>query len=146
MKQSELITLDSPNSTIIEFDGGTSCNIPRLGYGDGYGSYQISGRPVVRINHMKPMSSNVAEIMTAVVALDELRYLRGPTNVLMRGDSMITVNWIRRLGNGSNKSPKESRAHAFKIAVLELRVSIQRHKKVTSEWRSREHSVEIFGH
>ncbi len=130
----------------IEFDGGTSCNIPSRGYGDGYGSFKIGDREVERIEHRRPMSCNVAEIMTAVVALDRCRHFFGSSEILLRGDSKIALNWAN-IGNGRKPIlPNKKKAESFRNAVSELIVAIRHHKNVKTEWRNRNHSVTLFGH
>jgi ribonuclease HI len=147
MHQLALLTETKPSVEpaliTIEFDGGTSCNIPRLGYGIGYGSFAINGGTVERVNHGRPMSANVAEIMTAVVALDRVRHLHGPSHLLVRGDSQIALKWLRPTlvtkGNGK-------RSADFILACQEAATAVGRHISVKTQWRGREHSVTLFGH
>jgi hypothetical protein len=52
----------------IHFDGGTTCNIPSRGYGNGYGSYLVN-EEIVKVDFGRPMSSNQAEIRTLIAAV-----------------------------------------------------------------------------
>jgi len=59
-----------PHDHVVEFDGGTSSNKPPFGVG--YGSYQIDDNEIIRCSYGPNQSSNSAEIMTIVYALDDL--------------------------------------------------------------------------
>lgn len=127
---------------LIEFDGGTTCNIPSLGYGEGYGSYQINDAPIVRVSFGVGHSCNSAEILTLEAALADLagRGERG-MSVLVRGDSKIALKWVH-----CKKQPKPSTSPMFRDAIQKLRKVTAQFTSVKTEWRSREHSVRLFGH
>src|SRR5512133_1957384 len=74
-------------AAVIEFDGGTSCNRPALGYGNGYGSFRVNDGDVHRLA-FGPMSSNAAEIFTLAAAIGRARSM-GATALLLCGDSRI---------------------------------------------------------
>lgn len=141
----------------IEFDGGTPCNIPRLGYGDGYGSYQIqdcqSGThfPIARINFARPMSANAAEIHTLVRAVEEVirRFGKDGIELDIHGDSKIALKWARG-ATESGRRVKPVKAHKvsgeFGMAISELQKATAGFSKVTATWRGRDASVKLFGH
>lgn len=126
----------------IEFDGGTPCNIPRLGYGIGYGSYRIDGGRVVRCNHDRPMSANAAEIFTLVCAVDTVTFMHPKRDValLIVGDSRIALKWVYPRRKRAKGSPE------FLEAIEALRSSLSGFAVVNTQWQPREHSVLAFGH
>lgn len=128
----------------IVFDGGTPCNIPRLGFGDGYGSYRIDDREIVRLKFGVPMSNNAAEISTLVEAIKKAREL-GATSLFISGDSQIALAWVDRCTGARKPKKKVSGTPAFlesinRLSIALFGISAQTH------WRSRDHSVRIFGH
>lgn len=135
----------------IEFDGGTPCNIPARGYGDGYGSYRINMRPIVRKQFHRPMSANAAELFTLHAALEEAASLCNPkaTELLIRGDSKIALKWAKcGFHNGKRNEAKIDRkvSPEFIESIQLVAVAIKPFGNVTCEWRDRSHSVRIFGH
>ena len=126
---------------VIEFDGGTSCNNPKLGYGQGYGSFQIDGGEIHRVKFGIGHSCNSAEIATLTAALEFLAESGYAGNVLARGDSQIALKWAT---SRSEPSPKTSQI--FQQSIPPLRKQVSRFFKVRTEWRSRIVSVKIFGH
>ena len=135
----------------IEFDGGTSCNIPRLGYGDGYGSFQIEKGPIVRCKFGK-MSSNAAEINTAAEALRAAFDQYGPSAIRIRGDSQIALRWVMKafMGQANHREVRKKKAlprsPEFMEAIDGLVYFANLHTDMKTEWRGRHVSVEIFGH
>lgn len=136
----------------IEFDGGSSCNMPSKGYGEGYGSYLFSGERVSelkdghgiqRVTFGKGHSANSAEIRTLVSALQRLSENVDPAKVqvLARGDSKIALKWV-----SDTRTPKESSSPGFREAIAMLRIEVAKFAKVKTQWRGREHSVKLFGH
>lgn len=128
---------------VIEADGGTSCNVPALGYGEGYGSYQIDGGPVRRHSFGMGHSNNSAEIQIIVEALRDLAAAGNSKEkiVMIRSDSQIALKWVSHLGVPSKKS-----SSMFKEAIGFLRTEVARFASVRTEWRGRDHSVALFGH
>lgn len=135
------------HSVKVEFDGGTPCNIPRLGYGNGYGSYQISENGVSlaiqRCSFGVPMSANVAEISTLIAALKRVKKCYNPENtfVEIHGDSKIALGRCHRALN-----PKKQYDPSFATAVTELNSLCMEFAKVETLWRGRAASVKLFGH
>lgn len=132
------------NLITIEFDGGSTCNIPRLGYGKGYGSYRIGDREIVRVNFGMGHSSNSAELRTLVKALEDLHDSddRSPLkDVLIRGDSKIALKWVSHRGKIKGTPSPE-----FVEAIGLLRAIAAKFTRLRTEWRTRDVSVEIFGH
>lgn len=131
----------------IEFDGGTPCNIPRLGYGMGYGSYQIcvNGHvySIVRRNFGVPMNANVAEISTLIAAIKSVVKCYNPENTSLEihGDSKIALNRC-----SAPLKPKKTYDSAFAAAVTELQALCAQFASVTTCWRGRQASVKLFGH
>jgi ribonuclease HI len=135
---------------VIEFDGGTSCNLPAQGFGKGYGSFQIRSNllqktyPIQKVEFGYGHSCNSAEIRTLVAALRDLADKctdTKTTTILVRGDSRIALKWV-----WSRKTPTEKSTPLFKEAILLLQQEAAKFKHVKTEWRSREHSVKLFGH
>ena len=135
---------------IIEFDGGTSCNIPSKGFGEGYGSYLIKNNllqkeyGIQRVKFGYGHSCNSAEVRTLVAALrDLLGRCERPKemNVLVRGDSKIALKWV-----WSRKQPTDKSTPLFKEAILLLQQEATKFKFIKTEWRGRNHSVQLFGH
>lgn len=134
----------SPNSHhTIEFDGGTTCNDPKLGFGKGYGSFQIDGGQIHRVEFGTGHSSNSAEILTLEAALQMLASCGNPKEmtVLARGDSQIALKWVHCRAN-----PKASTSESFRQAIPLLRAQVERFKSIRTQWRGRAHSVALFGH
>jgi len=128
---------------VIEFDGGSSCNIPSRGYGEGYGSFQIGNQEIQRVKFGKGHSANSAEIRTLVSGLAELSKQVDPAKcqVLARGDSKVALKWVSDL-----RTPKETSSKGFLEAIALLRIEVAKFAKVKTQWRGREHSVKLFGH
>lgn len=132
---------------VIEFDGGTSCNIPAKGFGNGYGSYKINDQEIVRVKFGNGHSCNSAEIMTAHAAaldlLDQLGEASRSASVLFRGDSQIALKWINPK---FRKTPKPSGSVKFIEAIRLIREVNHLFGSIRCEWRGRQHSVDLFGH
>lgn len=127
----------------IEFDGGTPCNIPRLGYGIGYGSFRINGGQVHRCNHERPMSANAAEVFTLVRAVQAVisMYPRHNVSLIIIGDSRIALRWAsagKKIAKGSSEE--------FRNAIQSLRLVLRDFPPVETRWQPRLQSVETFGH
>lgn len=125
---------------VIEFDGGTSRNVPP-NYGNGYGSYQIDGGAIQRVTFGKGHSNNSAEVRTLVAGLQALYEAGNVGRILCRGDSQIALNWITCRGK-----PKKKGSQGFLDAVDLLQAVVVKFTKVKGEWRRRDHSVKLFGH
>lgn len=146
----QLFAAPAPSDTVrIEFDGGTSCNIPRLGYGIGYGSYRINDRPIVRVNLERAMSANAAEVWTLVRAIREIGNLWFLPNHKLRveihGDSKIALARCHKLPK-PGKFKGVQRSGEFLNACGELRRLCDQFAEVTTHWRGRAASVALFGH
>lgn len=131
---------------IIEFDGGTSCNNPKQGYGKGYGSYQIAELNIVRVEFGMGHSCNSAEILTMNAALNGLIETVGKDvaknmTILVRGDSRIALKWVHQRGDPSFKT-----SPMFQDAIAALKKIVPHFKKIETQWRGRHKSVELFGH
>lgn len=131
--------------TIIVFDGGTSCNIPRLGYGEGYGSYQINNNEIVRLKFCEKMSSNAAEINTITAAIESILDKKN-TKLLIIGDSKIALGWIDKAFNRKKINVSSGSSPEFISAIKCLYMVINRFSSVKTQWHARENSVKIFGH
>lgn len=131
----------------VEFDGGTPCNIPAKGYGDGYGSYQISycghTRPITRLDFARPMSANVAEITTLLYALKTVvrTFDASQTWVHVHGDSIIALHRCTiSVKKWKRTSPE------FMEAAQQLFDRCKQFLGVSTHWRGRAASVKLFGH
>lgn len=134
----------NPCATLIEFDGGSTCNIPRLGYGKGYGSYRINSKKIQRIQFDAAMSANCAEILTLVSAIEDAKKI-GVKDFVVIGDSQIALKWAD-VATGKRKATKlDNTSDGFKKAVASLCL-IARGTTIETQWRPRAYSVTIFGH
>lgn len=139
----------------IEFDGGTSCNIPRKGFGIGYGSFKINDLPIERVKFTEGYSANAAELETLYSALLYLdKYIREDAinhfapSITICGDSCIALKWIN-----CNYVPKEKHgSKMFRTVIKQMREFIKQNQEsfifgeITPFWRPRKKSVELFGH
>lgn len=133
----------------IEFDGGTPCNIPRLGYGDGYGSYKIDSEPIYRLNFRIPMSANCAEIRTLARAVESVAQTHGKDGIALEiyGDSQIALKWARnKTENGKRAKMSKNASDDFAFAISTLHAALDGFAKVSATWRGRAVSVRLFGH
>jgi ribonuclease HI len=133
------------NETLrIEFDGGSTCNIPRLGYGQGYGSYRIGDGNVQRVKFGECMSANCAEILTLVAAMTEARKT-GAKSFLIIGDSMIALKWAN-VAAGKRKATKIMKTSpGFQQAIVSL-YQVASGIQIETKWQPREASLATFGH
>lgn len=131
----------------VHFDGGTPCNVPRLGYGIGYGSYRIDNREIVRVNHGRPMSANAAELFTLVRAIqDVVGSIGRDVRLLVVGDSQIALKWARgTTPKGKAVKQPKGGSEEFRNAIQSLRDVIKGFH-VETLWQPRIHSVRVFGH
>lgn len=129
----------------VRFDGGTSCNIPRLGYGLGYGSYQIDDQPIVRLDFYEAMSANCAEIRTLASAVMSAK-AAGHRDLVILGDSQIALKWAN-VAAGNRKATKlKGVSDGFRSAINHLHAAMVGIVSVRTRWTPREQSVAIFGH
>lgn len=143
------LKVTSPNF-VIEFDGGTSSNMPPH-FGRGYGSFLIQCmvnvdlKPKVhRVEFGQGHSCNSAEIRTLVCALAELAQMIPAPDmavVLVRGDSKIALKWVT-----CRQEPKMTTSQGFREAIALLWAEVAKFKRIKVQWRGRAKSVELFGH
>lgn len=129
---------------IIEFDGGTSCNVPRLGYGDGYGSYRIDREKPIRLRFYEAMSANVAEVRTLVAAIQEAKRTK-PESILIIGDSRCALGWAEAASKNWDRNPSKASSDQFSKAIRLLYKELNG-IKITTKWWPRKKSVAVFGH
>ena len=128
-------------TAVIEFDGGSTCNVPKWGYGNGYGSYRINGGEIKRVQ-FEPMSANCGEISTLLCALKEASQA-GYKNVEIFGDSKIALLRCHR----ASKQKKFSRTEMFlRLSSELLAICRSSFQNVKTTWHPRSKSVENFGH
>lgn len=134
--------LMTENHATIYTDGGTLCNIPAMGYGEGYGSFQIEGSAIHRLQYGVPMSANAAEITTVAEALAHAARL-GYARVTLISDSQIALKWVK-----CKKEPKPSTSAAFRAAIQRLRqvLSSSAFAQVQTRWVPRAEIFARFGH
>jgi ribonuclease HI len=131
-------------STRIEFDGGTTCNVPAIGFGKGYGSYQIENAPIVKLSFDCPMSANAAEVLTVFFAIMDAKK-QGAKTLLVVGDSQIALKWVN-VATGRRKPTKISKtSEGFQRAISFL-LRAARGLDINTQWQPREISVATFGH
>jgi ribonuclease HI len=128
--------------TRIEFDGGTTCNIP-LRYGKGYGSYKIGDESVQRVK-FQSMSANSAEILTLVAAITEARK-QGARSLLLVGDSQIALKWADVAAGKRKATAIRNTSAGFQRAIMLLYHAVSG-LKIETQWQPRESSVATFGH
>lgn len=150
MKETQLLLEQNQDASVktvrIEFDGGTPCNNPQKGFGNGYGSYKINDEPIYRLRFNRPMSNNVAEISVLIHALRTV-YQRGNPEFVMleiHGDSQIALNRCTR--GLTAKQRRSVRNPDFGNACDELRTLCTQFAHVHTNWRGRDASVKLFGH
>ncbi len=138
------VTQQITKTVRIEFDGGTPCNIPRLGYGDGYGSYKIDDQPVYRLNFRIPMSCNVAEMTTILRAVQAVAQNHNPhtTKLDIYGDSQTA---LKRCLVPIPKKRRQNGTEFSGTANMLFTICAQ-FAQVTTHWRGRAASVRLFGH
>ena len=138
---------------LIEFDGGTSCNIPAKGYGNGYGSFRITCKGddpessiVERVKLGPGYSCNAAEIGVLAHAITKLHSVISMSNntgasIHCIGDSQIALGWLTK-----KTEPRSATCPKFPESIARLRAAMTGFKSVTGQWRTRTESVRIFGH
>lgn len=129
----------------IEFDGGTTCNIPSRGYGNGYGSYKRDDEPVFRCNFNRPMSANAAEIFTLVYAIRAAKQ-NGASALLIVGDSQIALKWADVAAGNRAATKIKKTSPEFQEAVTNLTECMAGMVSVETQWQPRLKSVATFGH
>jgi ribonuclease HI len=129
----------------IEFDGGTSCNIPSLGFGDGYGSFRINNGPLRRVRFDRPMSNNAAEISTMAAAIRSAKE-HGATALVLIGDSQIALNWANRVAGNAKRKHNGNMSDAMRLSIIELRECMSDIADLETKWQPRLRSVATFGH
>lgn len=147
-KASEKVIHEAVLPTItIRFDGGTPCNIPSKGYGKGYGSYQIDGREIARIQFNQAMSANTAEVKTVAAAIQDVKLLGGTNHWLhIIGDSQIALKWVKNAFEKAPMKVSKGSSPLFQDAIKELYVQVDGFANVITEWQPRARMVEVFGH
>jgi len=142
-------------SVLVHFDGGTPCNIPRLGYGIGYGSYNFDGGEPIRVSFGIHCSANTAELLTLAAALMDLGNKIDPKTCAVHviGDSQIALKWLRVAAGDIRGGLKKKVAKIsvgsspdFKLAIHKLKQAAEPFAHLTGEWKGRAHAVAAFGH
>jgi hypothetical protein len=129
---------------LIEFDGGSACNIPRLGYGEGYGSYKI-GRGAVHRARFDNMSANAAEIRTLATAIAVAK-AQGARHLLCVGDSRIALKWANIAAGNRRPTKIDKTSASFKASIALLRDACFGIVSLHTQWQPRAVSVRTFGH
>ena len=133
----------------IEFDGGSTCNIPRLGFGEVYGSYRIDGGAIVRRRFGIRGSANLGEIMTVTDALRAVGALHedlAAVEVEVTGDSQIALKWAANPKTVKKEKMMDSSTPQFRDAVGKLMELKYRFAAVRTTWVGRDYMVALFGH
>lgn len=143
---------ESKQTILIEFDGGSTCNVPSRGYGIGYGSYRIDEGEIQTWNEGRNMSANAGEIFTLAAAVNTVAALHisyaaslNQVNLQIRGDSKIALKWARQ-AKVRNPHIPTSGSPEFREAIGELWKALKPFRSVRADWWPRENSVRIFGH
>lgn len=133
---------------IVEFDGGVRACPPPKHIGHGYGSFKIGCHAKVSLHLGYGHNSSTGEIATLAAALKSLASFVNSVGgncsdlkVLCRGDSNEALFWLI----GQKLLAKNAPAKLREV-VEDLRLHVGKFKKVRGEWRSRKHSVALFGH
>ena len=129
-------------------DGGTSCNIPSKGFGDGYGSFQIGKGPIHRRKFGPGYSNNAAEIEIIASALTyiETQWDASELEVMFYSDSQVALAWLKASAEGSLKKLSEGASEGMRSAIAVLRIIAPRFLLIRTEWHPRSKSVAAFGH
>lgn len=130
------------------FDGGTPCNVPRLGYGEGYGSFKVGLHDIVSQKYGQAMSANCAEIRTVTEGIYyfALKYGKTSHHLHIVGDSQIALKWVSKAFGKSPMKVSGKSSPLFIEAIEKLYVALDGFSQVTVEWKSRIHMVQLFGH
>lgn len=136
---------------VIHFDGGTPCNIPRLGFGEGYGSFRLTVDGVVgeihRLKYGVPMSANTAEIRTVTEAIRKVSEVHGMDKILhVIGDSQIALKWVKNASENAPIKVSSKSSPAFGESINNLYSALIGFNKVVTEWNPRDKLFKIFGH
>ena len=129
----------------IEFDGGSTCNIPRLGYGRGYGSFKIGNGPVYRSHFQRNMSANAAEICTLATAITVAKG-HGARHLVVVGDSQIALKWANVCAGNREATKIDKTSESFKEAIQVLHEACDGIWTLETRWQPRINSVLTFGH
>lgn len=78
--------------------------------------------------------------------LKEIFRIFGRSEVLVRGDSKIALNWINKLRFEDRIKISKGSSQEYLASIFELKSAMRLHKAIESEWRGRDYSVTIFGH
>jgi hypothetical protein len=132
-------------STKIEFDGGTTCNIPSRGYGNGYGSYRINGGKIVKLSFNCPMSCNAGEVLTLFFAI-RAAALSGAKTLHVVGDSQIALKWARIAAGLRKRKGKEGKGTREFGLAIDLLIRASEGLSITTEWIPRQKALAVFGH
>ncbi len=130
---------------IIEFDGGTSCNVPSKGYGNGYGSFRINRGNIQRVEFSDPMSCNAAEIATMAIAISFAK-AQGFKQFLIKSDSQIALKWANVMGGNRNGTKLRNVSDSMRDALTKLRQIVDYTDEIETQWQPRLTSVATFGH
>ena len=133
---------------VIQFDGGTSSNVPP--FGNGYGSHCINSGEIVRLKFDQRMSANVAELKTAMAALKAVQQMTTePYKVYITGDSQIALKWIESAYKRDHRKVSAKATELFKQTIGELRTMFENNYRISDlkvQWKPRKFSVATFGH
>lgn len=153
---SQLNLFDEPGQPVthrhtVEFDGGSTCNIPRLGFGTCYGSYRIDGKDIVRREFGVHGSANLGELMTITDALNAIasRYPEAElkkVSVAVTGDSQIALKWASHPRKYKTEKLSAGSTDQFREAVTRLVALKQQFAEVQTTWVGRDYMVALFGH
>ena len=134
------------------FDGGSTCNVPKWGYGEGYGSY-TTGLPdklekVVRVKFGKGHSANSAEIRTMVEGMNAIANAHPDVLLILHihGDSQIALNRVSGKGPKKMKKKWKPPTENFVEAIRLMEDAKSRFHTIHTHWHPREKSVALFGH
>lgn len=153
-KIADILGVDPFETVVIEFDGGTPCNIPSKGYGNGYGSFRINNGPPQRVNFERPMSNNAAELWTLRYAISQIEGWMGvgdpfSKRLIIRGDSQVALKWADVAAGNQVKgkqTPTPNSSGEMIDAIESLKSSLPHFRSVKTEWQPREKSVSSLGH
>ena len=134
---------------VIRFDGGIYGMEKGRNYGQLYGSFRINNGDVVHAIFNAYGSSNIAELMTLITAVEYLEVDPKKTRLCIYSDSQITVGWIEKASNGKpmpKLKVKNGRSLEFIETVAYLYTTLEPFASVGVRWQPREFNVSIFGH
>jgi hypothetical protein len=136
LKQKKPEPIVAAQEIVIEFDGGS-----RSYDSTGFGSWMIDDHPIQRKVFRDGMLSGEAEVLTMLYAMRQASLICDPgvTALRIHGDCQEALFRC-------TKMPKKTCEKGYYAACNAIRLLVKQFHTVTTHWRSRQRSIELFGH